>query len=93
MIEDDRPEPDTLADVARDYGVPEWALRAALRRCHPDASPLEVSWQAGLIATPHPVRPTDDRLTCRDCDRPIRKGPRRPSGLYWRHVRTTSRST
>lgn len=35
---------------------------------------------------PHAVKPSRDKLTCLRCGRRIAKGPRRPSGLFWRHV-------
>jgi hypothetical protein len=41
-IEEDRPEPMSLADVARSAGVDVCDLRIALCESHPDASPSEV---------------------------------------------------
>ena len=42
-IEDERPEPLTMAEIAEDYGVSVESLRAALRQSSADASPSEVA--------------------------------------------------
>jgi hypothetical protein len=45
-IEEDRPLPDSIADIAAEEGVTEAQLRQALRESHPDASVAEVMLRA-----------------------------------------------
>lgn len=45
-----RRDPDTLAAIAAEHGLPEDALREALGESHPDASPSEVYMRAAEIA-------------------------------------------
>lgn len=59
-IEDERPEPQTIEDIAAEAGVPPDALRQALRESHPDASPREVIDRARRMADVPPA-PSADR--------------------------------
>ena len=79
-------EPPTTDGIAASLGVPAWALRAALSRAHPDASPQEVAWMAAEMAASHPYsRPFDSRNgPCAVCGRYEEDGPHiaaDPSGL------------
>lgn len=48
-IEEDRPDPLTLEDIADRELIPAKILRQALRESHPDASTNEVVWAAHQI--------------------------------------------